>query len=91
MLLAGVIDDLDQLPGFGAQGPGEMVGGLTLDHQRAVADLVSGDEESWHGSMVARLSPDAIPPPGSVPYDREPWHRLLPTGTWSRATVSGSP
>jgi hypothetical protein len=90
-----------------------MVGSLTLDHQRAVADLVSGDEESWHGSMVARLPPDAIPRPSiarptppapaaraptarlrpsrAVPYDREPWLRLLPSGTWSRATVSGLP
>jgi hypothetical protein len=61
-----------------------MVGGLTLDHQRAVADLVSGDEESWHGSMVARLPPDAIPPPGiachtrPTPATRAPTARLRP-------------
>jgi hypothetical protein len=33
-----------------------MVSGVTLDHQRAVDDLVPGDEETWHGSMVARPS-----------------------------------
>ena len=54
MLLAGVIDDQDQLTAMDAEGPGEMVGGAPLDHQRAVADLVPGDEETWHRPMVAR-------------------------------------
>jgi hypothetical protein len=56
VLQAGVVDDQDQLPGLDAEGPGEMVSGVTLDHQRAVDDLVPGDEETWHGSMVARPS-----------------------------------
>ena len=54
VLLIGVVDDHDQLPGAGAQRPGEMAGGLTADDQGAIADLLPGDEEAWHRPMVAR-------------------------------------